>query len=168
MRNSNRTAPPIDERFAAARRRTLKAIAAFEALKGMAALVAILGLLDLMHHDIRHLAIELIGRFHLDPDAQYASILLHYADLLPGANIYALMALASGYILVRGLEAYGLWYDQAWGEWLGALSGGLYIPFEFIHLLHRPSLVNAAVLMANVFVVVFLAVQLWLRRRTYR
>jgi uncharacterized membrane protein (DUF2068 family) len=75
-----------------------------------------------------------------------------------------LLVLASGYILVRLLEAYGLWNDQAWGEWLGTLSGGLYIPFEILHLMQRPSLVTAAVLAGNVFVVGFLGDRLWRRR----
>ena len=76
-----------------------------------------------------------------------------------------LVFLAFGYIVGRVLEAYGLWNDRAWGEWLGALSGGLYIPFEIGHLVHRPSIINAAVLTANIFVVSFLAYQLSRRRR---
>ena len=146
-------------------RRALRAIAVFEAIKGIAALAAIVGVLDLMHRDVRHLAIALIGRFGLDPDARYASILLHYADLLPGADLRLLLILALGYIVLRLLEAYGLWNDLAWGEWLGALSGGLYIPFEVEHIIHRPSAINAAVLAANAVTVGFLALQLW-RRRT--
>jgi uncharacterized membrane protein (DUF2068 family) len=146
-----------------AKRRTLRAIAVFEAIKGIAALAASIGVLDLMHRDVRHLAIELIGRFGLSPDARYPSILLHYADLLPDANVRSLVFLAFGYILVRLLEAYGLWNDRAWGEWLGALSGGLYIPFETGHLMHRPSIINAVVLAGNVFVVSFLVFQLWRR-----
>jgi uncharacterized membrane protein (DUF2068 family) len=146
-----------------AKRRTLRAIAVFEAIKGIAALAAIIGVLDLMHHDVRHLAIELIGRFGLNPDARYPSIFLHYADLLPGANVRSLLFLAFGYILARLLEAYGLWNDRAWGEWLGALSGGLYIPFEIGHLMHRPSVISAVVLAGNVFVVSFLVFQLWRR-----
>jgi uncharacterized membrane protein (DUF2068 family) len=147
-------------------RRALHAIAVFEAIKGIAALAAIAGVLDLMHRDVRHLAIALIGRFGLDPDARYPSILLHYAELLPGADVRLLVILALGYIVVRLLEAYGLWNDLAWGEWLGALSGGLYIPFEIEHLVHRPSAINAAVLAANVATVSFLAFQLR-RRRTH-
>jgi len=147
-----------------ARRRTLRAIALFEAVKGVSAFAALVGVLDLMHHDVRHLAIELIGRFGLDPHARYPSLLLHYADLLPGANVRALVALGSLYILVRLLEAYGLWKDLAWGEWLGALSGGLYIPFEMVHLVHRMTFISAAVLAGNVFMVGFLAFQLWRRR----
>jgi uncharacterized membrane protein (DUF2068 family) len=148
-----------------ATRRALRAIALFEAIKGMAALAALVGVLDLMHHDVRHLAIALIGRFGLNPGAHYPSILLHYADLLPGANVHLMVILASGYIFMRSLEAYGLWNDLVWGEWLGALSGGVYIPFEVGHAVHQLSFVNAAVLAGNVFTVGFLVFQLRRKRR---
>lgn len=146
------------------KRRALHVIAVFEAIKGIAALAATIGLLDLLHHDVRHLALELIGHFGLHPDARYPSILLHYADLIPGADVRSLVILAFGYILLRLAEAYGLWNDRSWGEWLGALSGGLYIPFEVRHLAHQPSAINAAVLAGNILVVAFLAHQLWRRR----
>jgi len=164
MTDSNRTCI-VEGTHPVAKRRALRTIAVFEAIKGIAAFAAIIGVLDLMHRDVRHLAIDLIGRFGLSPDAHYPSILLHYADLLPGADVRLLVLVASGYILVRLLEAYGLWNDRAWGEWLAALSGALYIPFESGHLIHRPSLISAAVLAGNVFVVVFMAFQLWCRRR---
>jgi uncharacterized membrane protein (DUF2068 family) len=146
-------------------RRSLRAIAVFEAIKGLAAFAAVIGVLDLMHRDVRHLAIALIGHFGLNPNDRYPSILLHYADLLPDANVRALLLLALGYILVRLLEAYGLWNDRAWGEWLGALSGGLYIPFEIGHLVHRPSVINSLVLAGNGCVVGYLVYRLWRRRR---
>src|ERR1035437_7459953 len=109
-------------------KRTLRAIAIFEATKGIAALAVVVGLIDLMHHDVKHLAIELIGRFGLNPGSHYPSLVLHYADLLPGANICYMVLLASGYILVLSLEVYGLWNGLVWGQFLGALSCGLYIP----------------------------------------
>ena len=161
-------APPQDSLLSdahAAARRALRGIALFECIKGVAALAALAGILDLMHRDVRHLAVTLIGRFGLNPNAHYPSLLLHYADLLPNANVTLLVILATGYIALRFAEAWGLWYDRAWGEWLGALSGGLYIPFELRHLELRPGWINAAVLTGNVFVVVFLVYRLWLRRR---
>ena len=162
MTDSNRIFA-IEGPHPVAKRRTLRAIAVFEAAKGIAALAAIIGVLDLMHRDVRHLAIELIGRFGQNPDAHYPSIVLHYADLLPDANVPSLVLLASGYILVRLLEAYGLWSDRAWGEWLAALSGAVYIPLEISYLTHRLSVISAAVLAGNVFVVSFLVFQLWRR-----
>ena len=88
-----------------ATRSTLRAIAVFEAVKGLAALAAIVGVLDLMHRDVHQIAFELIGRFGLDPDGRYPTILLHYADLLPGVNVSYLVVLAAAYILIRWLEA---------------------------------------------------------------
>ena len=157
----------VEKARPAAKRRALRVIAAFEATKGIAAFAAIIGVLDLMHRDVRHLAIELIGRFGLNPDARYPSILLHYADLLPNANVRSTVLIAFGYVLVRLLEAYGLWNDRAWGEWLATLSGGLYIPLEIGHLMHRPSVISAAVLVGNILVVSFLAFHLWRRHKNH-
>lgn len=146
-------------------RRTLRAIAAFEAIKGAAAFAAVVGVLDLMHHDVRHLAMELIGRFGLNADDWYPSMLLHYADLLPGANVRSLLIFATIYIAVRLTEAYGLWHEYAWGEWLGTISIGIYIPFEIRHLVHRPSIPGAVVFLVNLFLMGFLGFQLWLGHR---
>ena len=155
--------PPAG-RHAIARRRALRFVAIFEAAKGVAALVAMVGVLNLVHRDVRRLVIELIGHFGLQPDGHYPSMLLHYAAMLPGANLHALVALAVAYISLRLAEAYGLWNDWSWAEWLGALSGCLYVPFELHHLLREPSAISAAVLAGNVLVVGLLAYQLWARR----
>ena len=144
-----------------ATRSALRAIATFEAIKGLLALAALIGLLDLLHHDVRRLAIELIGRFGLNPSARYPSMLLHYADLIPGTNVHMIVLLGSAYIAVRLLEAYGLWNALLWGEWLGTLSTGLYVPFELAHLLRRPSAFGALVVAGNIALVIFLARQLW-------
>jgi uncharacterized membrane protein (DUF2068 family) len=149
-----------------AHRRALHAIALFEAVKGLAALAAGIGLLGLLHHDIHHLAVALLWRFHLDPALPYPAILLHYADLLSAIDLRTLAPVALAYIGVRFLEAWGLWRGKTWAEWLGALSGALYIPLEVAHLMHRTNLINAAVLLANVVIVGFLALQLW--RRMHR
>jgi uncharacterized membrane protein (DUF2068 family) len=137
-------------------RSALHAIAAFEATKGVAALAALIGALDLLHHDVRALAVALIGRFGLDPEAHYPSLLLHYADLLPDADVQKLVLIGSAYIAIRFIEAAGLWLSQVWAEYLGALSGGIYIPFELSHWIHSPSLINAAILLVNTVIVGYL------------
>ncbi|HEY4039753.1 MAG TPA: DUF2127 domain-containing protein [Burkholderiaceae bacterium] len=147
-----------------ARRRALRTIAVFEAVKGAAALAASLGFVGLLRHDLRGFAAEMIGYFGLDPAGHYPSILLHYAETLADANLRSLLLLAAGYVLLRFCEAYGLWYQRTWGQWLGALSGGLYIPFEVRHLIHLPSLVGALVLLGNLLVVGYLALVVWQER----
>lgn len=148
----------------AARRRTLRAIAVFEAVKGLAALAAGIGLLGLLHHDLHRVALALLWHFHLDPALHYPALLLRYADALSVIDLRTLAPVALAYITLRLFEAYGLWKEKIWAEWLGALSGAVYIPLEIAHLAHRGSLTNAAVLLANIAVVMFLAFQLWRRR----
>lgn len=147
-------------------RNGLKAIAIFEATKGLAAIAGLIGVLDLLHHDARAMVMTVIGRFGLDPDAPYPSMLLHYADLLPETNIPMLIGLGSAYISLRFIEAAGLWLQKVWGEYLGALSGGIYIPFELQHLVKDPTVLNAFVVLINVVIVAYLVHALWKRRHT--
>jgi uncharacterized membrane protein (DUF2068 family) len=156
--------PPVPPSEVFTRRRAQRLIALFEAVKGLGALAASIGLLSLLHHDLRHMVEVLIGHFGLDPGDHYPMALLHYATLLQDTSVQSLVALAAAYVILRLTEAYGLWKDRAWGEWLGALSGAIYVPFEVRHLLHRPGVLSAVVVLANVLIVAFLAWQLWRRR----
>ncbi len=150
---------------AATRRRALRAIAAFETLKGVTALTAGVGLLGLLHHDLHRLAAALIGHIGLDPGSHYPALFLRDVDVLRDANLRSLMLACAGYVLARGLEAYGLWNDRVWGPWLGALSGLLYVPFELRHVVLRPSVFGALVVAINLAIVAFLARQVWRDRR---
>jgi uncharacterized membrane protein (DUF2068 family) len=145
-------------------RQALRGIALFEGLKGLAALVSGIGLIGLLHHDLRHLVLELVGHFGLNPAHHFPAVLLHYVDVLNSTPLSTLELLLTGYVLIRLAEAYGLWNDRAWAEWLGALSSGVYIPFEVRHLWHQPTVISAAILGLNLLVVMFLARQLWKRR----
>lgn len=147
-------------------RSALRAIAVFEASKGLAVLAGLVGVLDLLHHDVRAMAMAWISRFGLDPEGHYPSLLLHYADLLPDADLRMLVMLGSGYIALRFMEATGLWLGKAWAEYLGALSGGIYIPYELLHLVHEPSLLNALIVVVNVVIVGYLTHALWQRHQT--
>ncbi len=146
-------------------RRALRAIAVFEASKGLVALVGLIGAIDLLHRDVRALAMTLIGRFGLDPQAHYPSLLLHYAELLPETHVQSLLMLGSAYIALRLLEATGLWLGKAWGEYLGALSGSIYIPFEWLHWMHESSVMNACIVVLNAGIVGYLCFALWLRHQ---
>jgi uncharacterized membrane protein (DUF2068 family) len=145
-------------------RQALHAIAVFEAIKGVAALAALIGVVDLMHQDIKALVMALIGRFGLSPEGHYSTLLLHYAELIPQANLTQIVELALAYVFLRFLEAYGLWKDKVWGEYLGALSGGIYIPFELRHWLHQPDWISALTLLFNCLIVAYLVIVLMRKR----
>lgn len=146
-------------------RRALRAIAAFEAFKGVLALAASLGFLSLLHRDLHHIVASLIGHIGLDPGGHYPAMVLSSIDQWRNADLPMLLMMAGLYVLVRFLEAFGLWNGRLWGEWLGALSGALYIPFELRHFVHQPTAMTAAVMATNALVVGFLAWQLRQRKR---
>ena len=143
----------------------LHAIALFEAVKGVAAIAASIGLVSLAHHDVRAMAYALIGHFHMNPDAHYPRILINDAEQLANANLRQVVLLAWAYAAIRLTEGYGLWKDRAWAEWLAALSGGVYLPLEASHLVQHTTVINGSVLIGNLMVVAYMAHRLWRRKR---
>lgn len=161
------SAPPIAPAVHhGAGRGPLRAIAGFEALKGALALLAGAGLLSVLHRDLHQLAVALIGHIGLSPGQRYPALLLSQVDVWAHEDLRLLVMAAGAYAALRFAEASGLWRGRAWGEWLGALSGGLYIPFELWHWAHRPTWLASAVVVFNAAVVVYLGWQLWVRRST--
>ncbi|MDT3680520.1 MAG: DUF2127 domain-containing protein [Burkholderiaceae bacterium] len=153
-----------DRDLRAPARAALRTIAVFEAAKGLAALAALLGWLSLMHHDVHRLALELIGHFGLEPQSHYPELLLRYVDALNVTPVRTTVLLGLAYTALRWLEAGGLWLDRAWGEWIGALGSGVYVPFELVHLRHSPTWQGAVVVCFNLALVLFLCWRLWQRR----
>ena len=147
------------------RNNALHAIALFEALKGLAAIAASLGLLSLVHHDVRAITYALMGHFHVNPDARFPQMLLNDISALQNANLRQVELLAWGYAAIRLTEGYGLWRDKAWAEWLAAVSGAVYLPLELSHLAAHTTAINGLVLVGNLAVVTYMVNRLWRRRK---
>ena len=145
-------------------RAAVKGVAIFEGLKGIAALLGLLGLLSLLHHDIHRLALELVGHFGLSPNARYPALLIQAVDKLNATPIHTVVLLGAAYIVIRSAEAWGLWYDKPWGEWLGALSCGIYIPLEVKHIMAKPHWQGVAVLVLNVALMLILLWRIYQRK----
>lgn len=145
-------------------RKALRAIALFEAAKGLGALAISLGLLTLVHSDLQGVVVNLIGTVGMDPTAHYPAMLLHFVDVFAEADKVPLVLVVATYVAVRLSEAWGLWFQRPWGEWLGALSGALYVPLEVRHLLVKQNWASFLILSFNVAVVAYLGWLLWRRR----
>ena len=142
----------------------LRTVALFEAAKGALVIIAGIGALSLVHHDVRAVAEEIIDALGFNPASHYPSIFLDAAARLHDQQLLLLGAGALAYAVVRFVEAYGLWRDRAWAEWLGALSGGIYLPFELYEIAKGFSGVKVGLFAVNLFIVGFLARRLAARR----
>jgi len=148
-----------------ARSKAIRAVAFFEALKGVAVLLAGSGLLSLVHRDIYAFAATLIEHAHLNPASRYPQIFLDAASKLSDTRLLLLAVGAAVYSLVRLIEAYGLFFERSWAEVLAAFSGAIYVPFEIYELVRRPTWHGAALLILNVAVVAIMVRALGQRRR---
>jgi uncharacterized membrane protein (DUF2068 family) len=136
-----------------------------EALKGVVVLLAATGLLAFVHKDLNDLAARLVEHAHLNPASEYPHIFLDAVSHLQQPRLVWLAAGAAAYAAVRLIEAYGLFWERAWAEWLAAFSGGLYVPLELIELVRKPSALGVAVLAVNLAVVAVMAWALVQKRR---
>ncbi len=134
----------------------IRAIAIYEAVKGLIGLGAGFGLLALINRDISDFAEDLIGFLHLNSEGRLANRIVETVVKLNPANIKIFFAIALVYATKQFVEAYGLWRLRAWAEWIAILSGVIYIPIEIYELIHKPTFTRAAILVFNIAVVLYL------------
>jgi uncharacterized membrane protein (DUF2068 family) len=146
--------------------KSVRAVAIFELAKGLMLLLAGFGALAFLHHDVRALAMELVGRFHLDPEQRYPSIFIRAASEVTDAKLWLWSGIAVAYAAFRFTEGYGLWHERPWAEWLALVSGGIYLPLECYELIQKVTWVRAAVLVANIGVVLLMLVALRRRKKS--
>ena len=134
----------------------MRAVALLAAVKGVVVLLAGIGLLALVHRDVEAIAERLVELGHLDPASKYPRIFIAAAGKVTDARLWFLAAAAGAYSAVRLVEAWGLWHERRWAEWLALVAGGLYIPVEIYELIHRATWLKAGVLATNVAIVLYM------------
>jgi uncharacterized membrane protein (DUF2068 family) len=135
------------------RLQALRTVALMEFAKGLVVLGAAISLYWLDPTDV-------VGGFldflHVSPDHPLAQMLLRSADWLSNASVWTVILMGSIYCGLRFAEAFGLWRERAWAEWIALVSGAIYIPFEVYELTKRASLFHIGVLAVNLAVVAFM------------
>ena len=134
----------------------LRTIAAYEAAKGVLILLVGMGLLGLIHRHVEEFGEELVRHLHFNPHAHYARVFLELTAKVTDGWLWGLALFSVVYASLRFLEAYGLWHERRWAEWLAIASGMVYVPFEVIELAKRATWVRAGSLAVNVAVVAYL------------
>lgn len=136
--------------------RGVRAVAVFEALKGLLVLVAGFGLFSLVHHDLQAVAERLVQYSHLNPARHYPQVFIEAASHINDSRLRSLAVLAFLYAGVRFVEAYGLWQIRPWAEWVAIVSGSIYVPIEVYELLKHATFLGGMVLLINTLIVVYL------------
>jgi uncharacterized membrane protein (DUF2068 family) len=120
-------------------------------------LLAGFGVLSLVHRDAWDMAESFLERLHISPETHYAQVFLNLADQITDAKVWAVALGAMAYSTLRFVEAYGLWRERAWAEWLALISGAIYLPFEIFELARKPDWVRLTIFLVNLAVVLYMA-----------
>ena len=145
----------------------LRAVALFEALKGTLVLVVGFGLLSFLGHDTELFAGQLIRRLHLNPAHHYPHVFIEAMTAVTDSRLWLFAGLAVFYSTIRFVEAYGLWHERRWAEWLAALSGAVYVPVEIYELALHVTWLKLGALVLNLVVVAYMVWLLAENRRKH-
>lgn len=138
----------------------VRTVATIEFTKGIVVILAGLGAFSMRHKDIWGVAESFLEFFHVNPYHHYVGVFIDLVYRLSDVRLWKIAVVASIYVILRFVEAYGLWYLCPWAEWLAMASGGIYIPFEAADLLRRPNWLRLLVITVNVLIVLYMV---WLR-----
>lgn len=137
-------------------RRVLRAVAAFEFLKGIFVILMGICALALVHKDVWLYAESLLALFHISTDRHSAQLFLDFADNVTDARLWAAAQIAFAYSALRFTEAYGLWKARTWAEWVAFVSGSLLLPLEIRELLRGLTLLRCGLFLGNLAIVLYM------------
>ncbi len=151
-RTPDHAPPAVDNRASKA---GLRAVASFEALKGVVVLVLGIALL-VLHERVEDYAEDLLFHLHIDLDRRFGHLVLHAASQISDARLWTLALAVATYPAIRFVEAWGLWNRRVWAEWFALLSGAMYLPWELLKMAERPNWMHAGILAVNIVVILYM------------
>jgi len=149
-------------------RRVLRAVACFEFAKGIFVVLMGFCALALVHKDVWLLAESLLALLHINTGRHSAQVFLDFADSITDARLWAAARIAFAYAALRFSEAYGLWKERTWAEWIALVSGALLLPFEVRELLRGLTVPRCALFLGNLAVVLYMLYVILANRRQRR
>ncbi|WP_227672248.1 MULTISPECIES: DUF2127 domain-containing protein [Psychrobacter] len=135
---------------------SIKAVAIYEVVKGIGALIGAVALWQ-WHADMErwlstatHSWRQYFGQL-LAPQVESTVQIAQQAS----KNWTLFLLLIFAYASLRFLEAYGLWQDKTWAYWFGVLGYVIFIPIELYYLIVSPfDWFKLGVLTLNIIIVI--------------
>jgi len=149
-------------------RRVLRTVAGFEFCKGLSVVLMGVCALVLVHKDVWLIAESILALLHINTDRRFAQMFLDFADSITDARLWAAARIAFAYAVLRFTEAYGLWKERTWAEWVAFVSGFLLLPLEIRELMRGVTFLRFAVLIGNLAIIFYMLYVILANRRERR
>ena len=135
----------------------VRTVATVEFTKGVIVVLVGLGALSMRHKDFWGLAESFLHFFNLHSHHHhFVGVFIALVSKVHDVRLWKIAVILSIYAILRFVEAFGLWYAFPWAEWMAAITGAVYIPFEVTDLIHRVTWFRVAVLVVNAGVVLYM------------
>ncbi|MGA2978586.1 MAG: DUF2127 domain-containing protein [Terriglobales bacterium] len=134
----------------------VRTVATFEFAKGIVVVLAGLGIFRMRHKDIWGVAESFLEFIHANPHHHFVGVFIDLVYRVSDVRLWKIAVVATIYVILRFVEAYGLWYVRSWAEWMAIASGSIYIPFEVADVLRRPDWIRLLILAINVAIVLYM------------
>ena len=138
----------------------LRAVAIFEAVKGLLVISAGVYLFLLFHQLVHGVPGQFSNPVHLGPFKHFPNIARILFQNMSEDRLRFLELLALLYSAMRFVEAFGLWFGMRWAEWFALLSGSVYLPFELYELSKGFTWLKIGLLTINLLIVLYMAIVL--------
>ena len=140
--------------------RLLPWIAAERALRAVLLVAGGTVLLTHLHENWAGDVTDLTHKAGLDPKQNWIQRILHDATRLNANRAILFGSVALAYAVLEGAEAYGLWRQRRWGEWLTVIATSLLLIPEVWELTKSTTLLKVGALLVNLAIVAYLLVRL--------
>lgn len=144
--------------------RGLKAVAIYEAIKGVIAIGLAYAFQTLARGEIRAASEALIARAGFDPLSVEFAGPLGFLDTVDQVDPSKVMLAAGAYAMLRFTLTWGLWCKRTWAQWLAMLSIGLFVPYEIYEFVRSQSWIAFTLALVNSAALAFVALG-FLRQR---
>ncbi len=143
-------------RPAVKRDRLLPWIAAERAFRAIVLIAVGLTLVTHPHADWAAEITRFAQKLGLDPNSNWIRKLLERVRTIGSDRDVLFGVLALAYGALEGVEAYGLWMQRRWAEWLTVFATSLLLIPEIWELTKGATLIKAGALIVNLLVVAYL------------
>jgi uncharacterized membrane protein (DUF2068 family) len=134
----------------------VRTVATVEFVKGIVVALAALGIFTMRHKDIWGVTESFLEFFHVNPYHRYVGVFINLVYQLSDIHLWKIAVVVCVYVVLRFIEAYGLWHIRPWAEWLAIASGSIYVPFEIADLIRRADMIRLLIIVINVAIVLYM------------
>jgi uncharacterized membrane protein (DUF2068 family) len=138
------------------RNRWLIAIGCLKLLKAVLFVAMGFGVIKLLHKDVADIFLQVTTALRFDPENRFVNLLLEQASLLSPHRLREITFALFLYAGLDVIEGTGLMLEQTWAEYFTLILTSSFLPWELYEIIRHVTLFKVALILVNLFVVLYI------------